>query len=195
MKAPQKKNALLGFTLVEIMIVIAMIGILAAALFPNMTEYLKRARDAARASDLNNIATGIAMYEIDKETLPPHVSGCYPTQKLLSGGYIKVGFISPKGAGYDEGCGVSGKYAYGVSTGNVLDPQSSLLMAVMENQNGGNYTGSTSGMTGDLTLLGHFNATFSLSRGTGSIYILRPSAGSGGTAGSPPPAAIAGSCS
>ena len=105
MKAPQKKNALLGFTLVEIMIVIAMIGILAAALFPNMTEYLKRARDAARASDLNNIATGIAMYEIDKETLPPHVSGCYPTQKLLSGGYIKVGFISPKGAGYDEGCG------------------------------------------------------------------------------------------
>jgi prepilin-type N-terminal cleavage/methylation domain-containing protein len=184
-----------GFTLVEIMIVIAMIGILAAALFPNMTGYLKRARDAARASDLNNIATGIAMYEIDKETLPPHVSGCYPTQKLLSGGYIKVGFISPKGAGYDEGCGVSGKYAYGVSTGNVLDPQSSLLMAVMENQNGGNYTGSTSGMTGDLTLLGHFNATFGLSRWTGSIYILRPSAGSGGTAGNPPPAGVNGSCS
>ena len=164
MKAPQKQKAFLGFTLVEIMIVVAMIGILAAALFPNMTGYLKRARDAARASDLNNIATGIAMYEIDKETLPPHVSGCYPTQKLLSGGYIKVGFISPKGAGYDEGCGVSGKYAYGVSTGNVLDPQSSLLMAMMENQNGGNYTGSTLGMTGDLTLLGHFNATFGLAR-------------------------------
>lgn len=164
MKAPQKQKAFLGFTLVEIMIVIAMIGILAAALFPNMTEYLKRARDTARVSDLHNIATGIAMYEIDKETLPPHVSGCYPTQKLLSGGYIKVSFISPKGAGYDEGCGVSGKYAYGVSTGNVLDPQSSLLMAVMENQNGGNYTGSTVGMTGDLTLLGHFNATFGLSR-------------------------------
>ena len=65
---------------------------------------------------------------------------------------------------------------------------------MMENQNGGNYTGSTSGMTGDLTLLGHFNATFLVSKGTGSIYILRPSAGSGGTAGSPPPAAIVGSC-
>jgi prepilin-type N-terminal cleavage/methylation domain-containing protein len=72
MKAPQNQNPLLGFTLVEIMIVVAMIGILAAALFPNMTQYLMRARDAARASDLNNIATGIALYEIDKETLPPH---------------------------------------------------------------------------------------------------------------------------
>ena len=164
MKKIKKCNGLYGFTLIEIMIVIAMIGILAAALFPSMTEYLKRARDAARASDLNNIAAGITMYEIDKETLPPHVGGCYPSQALLFGGYIKVGFISPKGAGYDEGCGVSGKYAYGVSTGNVLDPQSALLMAVMENQNGGNYTGSTLGMTGDLTLLGHFNATFSLSR-------------------------------
>ena len=75
-----------------------------------------------------------------------------------------MSFISPKGAGYDEGCGVSGKYAYGVSTGNVLDPQSSLLMAVMENQKGGNYSGSTLGMTGDLTMLGHFNATFGLAR-------------------------------
>lgn len=87
------------------MIVIAMIGILAAALFPNMTGYLKRARDAARASDLNNIATGIAAYEIDKETLPPHVSGCYPSQALLSRGYTKKDFISPSGSGYDEGCG------------------------------------------------------------------------------------------
>lgn len=66
------------------MIVVAMIGVLAAALFPNMTGYLKRARDAARASDLNNIATGIAAYEIDKESLPAHVSGCYPSQALLS---------------------------------------------------------------------------------------------------------------
>ena len=84
------------------MIVIAMIGILAASLFPNMTGYLKRARDAARASDLNNIATGIAAYEIDKEILPSHVSGCYPSQALLSRGYTKKDFISPSGSGYDE---------------------------------------------------------------------------------------------
>ena len=87
------------------MIVVAMIGILASALFPNMTGYLKRARDAARASDLNNISVGIAAYEIDKEILPPHVSGCYPSQILLSRGYTKKDFISPSGSGYDEGCG------------------------------------------------------------------------------------------
>ena len=52
------------------LIVIVIIGILAAALIPRLTSARGRANDVARKVDLQQIATALISYQIDNGSFP-----------------------------------------------------------------------------------------------------------------------------
>ena len=52
------------------LIVIVIIGILAAALIPRLTGIQARARDTGRKADMNQIASALQTYQLDYTTFP-----------------------------------------------------------------------------------------------------------------------------
>ena len=57
-----------GFTLIELMIVIAIIGILAAIAIPQFSAYRTRSFNSAAAADIRNAATAQEAYFVDNQS-------------------------------------------------------------------------------------------------------------------------------
>jgi type II secretion system protein G len=69
-----------GFSLVELLVVISIIGILSTLVVANLNSARERARDAQRKSDLRNIQTALRLYYNDVGRYPAassgRISGC-----------------------------------------------------------------------------------------------------------------------
>lgn len=87
-KQPMKPNLNLahkaqrGFTLIELMVVIAIIGILASIAIPSYSDYVKRGKAAEATSTLANLRVQIEQYYQDNRTYVGFP--CNPTQKYFT---------------------------------------------------------------------------------------------------------------
>jgi prepilin-type N-terminal cleavage/methylation domain-containing protein len=84
MRTPALHRLRAGFTLIELMIVIAIIAILAAILIPNFIHARSMAQLTGCKSNLKNIATALEAYSVDN-------GGHYPSSLgLITPNYIKT---------------------------------------------------------------------------------------------------------
>jgi general secretion pathway protein G len=78
-----------GFTLFELMIVMIIIGMLAAIAIPSYIRAVTRAKEAVLREDLHTLRTAIDSYTVDKEKAPQSLDD------LVQAGYLKTVPIDP----------------------------------------------------------------------------------------------------
>ncbi len=86
-RGPSRTDA--GFTLIELMIVMVIIGILAAIAVPSYTRNIRAANEAVLKEDLHVMRTAIDSYTVDKGKAPQSLDD------LVQSGYLKVMPVDP----------------------------------------------------------------------------------------------------
>lgn len=85
-----------GFTLIEILIVVVILGILAAIVIPQFTDAAQDANVSSARSQLQSMRSQIELYRVQNNGTAP----ANPWTELVAGGYIRAAPTWP--AGFQE---------------------------------------------------------------------------------------------
>lgn len=146
---PQNKK---GFTLIELMIVVAIIWVLAVTIVPALTWAQARARDAGRVASLQNISAVLETYFSDQWEYPTDFittgtptptdtwnSHCISTTWWNTAWNIKIMFkwwavpLNPQKASKSWWCNLAWVYWYDILEKNGISNSSYLLISDLEN--------------------------------------------------------------
>jgi type II secretion system protein G len=114
----EKTRSQRGFTLIEMMIVVAIIAILVSILVPNFIRARAQAQTAACESNLKEIATALELYETDNDQYPPSNTVNASDTDLQP--YLKQTPVDPA-------AGPTAYYTYTVTSGNTSSASYTIL--------------------------------------------------------------------
>ncbi len=157
-----KQNAFRrGFTLIELMIVIVILGILMGTILPRLTGAQSRARDTARIADLNNISQALEVYSSDFGQYPDAAcattgigincldvlcaaTGATPDTYEELKGYLKGDRVPQNVGKQTDTLGCVGSYYYSPLNSGGSDNQSYILASDLETWQMANYLAGAS---------------------------------------------------
>ncbi len=103
MKARQAIKRNEGFTLIEVMVVIVLIGILLALVGPRVIDRIGQGKDLQARADIRSMETALKLYKVDNGVYPSTEQGLQALveqssmppvpRKFREGGYIEKGRV------------------------------------------------------------------------------------------------------